>query len=59
MCVSWDELNAKKMEPASPFYRHKEGQSTCTRRSEVVAFSPNRGVQWMITVGSALWGTGE
>ena len=29
--------------PASPFYRHKEGRSTCTGRSEVVVFSPNRG----------------
>ena len=27
--------------------------------SEVVVFSPNRGVQWMITVGSTLWRTGE
>ena len=25
------------------FYRHKEGRSTCTGRSEVVVFSPNRG----------------
>ena len=26
-----------------PFYRHKEGRSTCTGRSKVVVFSPNRG----------------
>ena len=32
-----------KMVPASPFYRHKEGRSTCTWRSKVVVLSPNRG----------------
>jgi len=26
---------------------------------EVVAFSPNRGVQWSATVESTLWSTGE
>ena len=33
----------QKMVPESPFYRHKEGRSTCMWRSKVVVFSPNRG----------------
>ena len=41
MCVNDDEI--VKIEPASSFYRHKEGRSTCTGRPKVVAFSPNRG----------------
>ena len=41
VCVN-DEI-VEKMVPASPFYRHKEGRSTCTGRSKVVIFSPNRG----------------
>ena len=39
---SVDEI-VEKMVPASSFYRHKEGRSTCTGRSKVVVFSPNRG----------------
>ena len=41
VCVS-DEV-VVKMVSASPFYRHKEGRSTCTWRSKVVIFSLNRG----------------
>ena len=41
VCVN-DEI-VEKMVPASPFYRHKEGQSTCTRGLEVVVFSLNGG----------------
>ena len=47
MCVCVDERvngwKAMSVEvPASSFYRHKEGRSTCMGRSEVVVFSPNR-----------------
>ena len=41
VCVNDDIV--EKMVPASPFYRHKEGRSTCTVRSKLVVFSPNRG----------------
>jgi hypothetical protein len=41
VCVNDDIV--QKMVPASPFYRHKEGRSTCTWRSKVVVFSPNQG----------------
>ena len=37
-----DEI-VEKMVSVFPFYRHKKGRSTCTRRSKVVVFSPNRG----------------
>ena len=40
-CVREDRL--WKKEPATSFYRHKKDRSTCTGRSEVVVFSPNRG----------------
>ena len=42
MRVDDDEI-IQKMVSASPFYRHKEGRSTCTGRAKVVVFSPNRG----------------
>ena len=38
-----DDEIIQKMVSASPFYRHKEGRSTCTGRAKVVVFSPNRG----------------
>ena len=38
-----DDEIVQKMVSASPFYRHKEGRSTCTGRSKVIVFSPNRG----------------
>ena len=41
VCVN-DEI-VEKMVPVFLFYRHKEGRSTCTGRSKVVVFSPNRG----------------
>ena len=41
MYARWDELSVEVL--TSSFYRHKEGQSTCTVRSEVIVFSPNRG----------------
>ena len=41
VCVNDDIV--EKMVSASPFYRHKEGRSTCTGRSKVVVFSPNWG----------------
>jgi hypothetical protein len=49
VCVLRDELSdwaseiVEKMVPASSFYRHKEGRSTCTERSKVIVSSPNRG----------------
>ena len=49
VCVLRDELCiwaceiVEKMVPASSFYIHKEGWSTCTGRSKVVISSPNRG----------------
>ena len=46
--------------PASSFYRLKEGgEYMYGEIFEVVAFSPNRGVQWSATVESTLWSTGE
>ena len=47
----------EKIEPASPFYGHKEGRCTCTGRSrKSSSFSRIAGVQWSSTVGNALWG---
>ena len=58
MCVN-DEI-VEKMVPTSPFYRHKEGQSTCTGRSKKSSSSPQiGGAQWVTTVESTLWGTEE
>ena len=37
------------------FYRHKEGWSTCMGNLR----SRRSGVQWMFTIESTLWGTGE
>ena len=42
VCVNDDEI-VEKMVSASPFYRHREGRSTCTGRAKAVVFSPNRG----------------
>jgi len=56
----WDESvsgRVRKKEPASSFYRHKKGRSTCTGRSRKSSSSPRiGGVQWMRTVESTLWG---
>ena len=38
-----NEIVLSKMVPTFLFYRHKEGRGTCTKRSKVVVFSPNRG----------------
>ena len=40
-CASCGEI-VEKMVSVSPFYRHKEGRSTRTRRSKVVVSSPNQ-----------------
>ena len=51
------QMNLVKIEPASPFYRHKEGRCTCTGRSQKSSsFSRIAGVQWSITVESILRG---
>ena len=51
------QMNPLKTEPASPFYRHKEGRYTCTGRSRKSSSSPRiAGVQWSSTVESTLWG---
>jgi len=53
-----DEI-VEKMAPASSFYRHKEGQSTCMGRSKVVVLPRIGGAQWVTTVENTLWGTEE
>ena len=45
-----------KIEPASPFYRHKEGAVYTYRREEKSSSFPRvAGVQWSSTIESTLW----
>ena len=57
VCVNDDIV--EKMVPASPFYRHKEGRSTCMGRSKVVVLPRIGGAQWVTTVESTLQVTEE
>ena len=57
-CVLPDPI--ERTVTASPFYRHKEGQCTCTGGGEVIVFSPNRegavvGHCEKYTVGYGAW----
>ena len=45
--------------PPPPFIGSRRGEYMYGEIFEVVAFSPNRGVQWSATVESTLWFTGE
>ena len=63
MCVLRVALSAgdemMKIEPASSFYRHKEGRSTRTGGGKSSSSPRIGGTQWVTTVESTLWDTEE